>query len=84
MAVGLRMREPDQPINPFSIAGDATDTPSVLSRSWERNPENGEWRREVVHQVLEHGIRNTTVEVASVAVDPPQACMLFLNATAPQ
>lgn len=67
MAVGLRMREPDQPINPFSIPGDATDTPSVLSRSWERNPETGEWRREVVHQILDHGIKNTTVEVADVA-----------------
>lgn len=63
-AVGLRLSEPDQPINPFSIAGDARDTPSALPRSWERNPENGEWRREVVHQVLEHGIKNTTVEVA--------------------
>lgn len=63
-AVGLRLSEPDQPINPFSIAGDASDTPSALPRSWERNPENGEWRREVVHQVLEHGIKNTTVEVA--------------------
>ena len=67
MAVGLRMREPDQPINPFSIPGDATDTPSVLSHSWERNPETGEWRREVVHQILDHGIKNTTVEVADVA-----------------
>lgn len=63
-AVGLRLSEPDQPINPFSIAGDASDTPSALPRSWERNPETGEWRREVVHQVLEHGIKNTTVEVA--------------------
>lgn len=63
-AVGLRLSEPDQPVNPFSIAGDASDTPSALPRSWERNPENGEWRREVVHQVLEHGLKNTTVEVA--------------------
>lgn len=63
-AVGLRLSEPDQPINPFSIDGDASDTPSALPRSWERNPENGEWRREVVHQVLEHGIKSTTVEVA--------------------
>ncbi|WP_445979071.1 zeta toxin family protein [Stenotrophomonas muris] len=63
-AVGLRLSEPDQPINPFSIAGDASETPSALPRSWERNPENGEWRREIVHQVLEHGIKNTTVEVA--------------------
>ncbi|WP_239501471.1 zeta toxin family protein [Stenotrophomonas maltophilia] len=63
-AIGLRLSEPDRPINPFSIAGDATDTPSLLPRSWERNPENGEWRREVVHQVLEHGIKSTTVEVA--------------------
>lgn len=63
-AVGLRLSEPDQPINPFSIAGDASDTPSALPRSWERSPETGEWRREVVHQVLEHGIKNTTVEVA--------------------
>ncbi len=63
-AIGLRLSEPDRPINPFSIAGDATDTPSLLPRSWERNPENGEWRREVVHQVLEHGVKSTTVEVA--------------------
>lgn len=63
-AVGLRLSEPDQPINPFSIAGDASDTPSALPRSWERNPETGEWQREVIHQVLEHGIKNTTVEVA--------------------
>lgn len=67
LAVGLRMREPDLPINPFSIAGDATDTPSALPRSWERNPETGEWRREVVHQILEHGIKNTTLEVADAA-----------------
>ncbi|QII28830.1 toxin [Stenotrophomonas maltophilia] len=67
LAAALRMREPDQPINPFSIAGDATDAPSALPRSWERNPETGEWRREVVHQVLEHGIKNTTVEVADAA-----------------
>lgn len=64
-AVGLRLSAPDQPINPFSIAGDASDTPSALPRPWERNPETGEWRREVVHQVLEHGIRNTTIEVAN-------------------
>ncbi|WP_099590143.1 zeta toxin family protein [Stenotrophomonas maltophilia] len=63
-AVGLRLSAPDQPINPFSIAGDASDTPSALPRAWERNPETGEWRREVVHQVLEHGVKNTTVEVA--------------------
>ncbi|WP_080357266.1 zeta toxin family protein [Stenotrophomonas maltophilia] len=63
-AVALRLSEPDQPINPFSIAGDTSDTPSALPRSWERNPQNGEWRREVVHQVLEHGIKNITVEVA--------------------
>lgn len=63
-AVGLRLSAPDQPINPFSIAGDASDTPSALPRPWERNPETGEWRREVVHQVLEHGVKNTTVEVA--------------------
>ena len=63
-AVGLRLSAPDQPINPFSIAGDASDTPSALPRPWERNPETGEWRREVVHQVLEHGVKNTTIEVA--------------------
>ena len=67
MAVGQRLSEPDQPINPFSIPGDASDTPSLLPRSWEHNPETGEWRREVVHQLLEHGIKNTTVEVADAA-----------------
>lgn len=78
LAVGLRMREPDQPINPFSIAGDATDTPSALPRSWERNPETGEWRREVIHQVLEHGTKNTTVEMPMpprrpISMKPPKA-----------
>jgi len=63
-AIGLRLSEPDRPINPFSITGDVTDTPSLLPRSWERNPGNGEWRREVVHQVLEHGVKSITVEVA--------------------
>ncbi|MFB5854325.1 zeta toxin family protein [Stenotrophomonas maltophilia] len=81
-AVGLRLSEPDQPINPFSIAGDASDTPSALPRSWERNPETGEWRREVVHQVLEHGIKNTTVEVADATKaaqldDAAQGIMAF-------
>jgi len=66
-AIGLRLSEPDRPINPFSITGDVTDTPSLLPRSWERNPENGEWRREVVHQVLEHGVKSTTVEVADAS-----------------
>ncbi len=81
-AVGLRLSAPDQPINPFSIAGDASDTPSALPRSWERNPETGEWRREVVHQVLEHGIKNTTVEVADATKaaqldDAAQGIMAF-------
>ncbi|HGM4887717.1 XVIPCD domain-containing protein [Stenotrophomonas maltophilia] len=81
-AVGLRLSEPDQPINPFSIAGDASDTPSALLSSWERNPENGEWRREVVHQILEHGIKNTTVEVADATKaaqldDAAQGIMAF-------
>lgn len=67
MAVELRLSAPDQPINPYSIAGDATDTPSVLPRSWERNPDSGEWRREVVHEVYEHGIKSTTVEAAEPA-----------------
>jgi len=66
-AIGLRLSEPDRPINPFSITGDVTDTPSLHPRSWERNPENGEWRREVVHQVLEHGIKSTTVEIADAS-----------------
>lgn len=81
-AVGLRLSAPNQPINPFSIAGDASDTPSALPRSWERNPETGEWRREVVHQVLEHGIKNTTVEVADATKaaqldDAAQGIMAF-------
>ncbi|HHA2964088.1 TPA: zeta toxin family protein [Stenotrophomonas maltophilia] len=81
-AVGLRLSAPDQPINPFSIAGDASDTPSALPRSWERNPETSEWRREVVHQVLEHGIKNTTVEVADATKaaqldDAAQGIMAF-------
>lgn len=84
-AVGLRLSEPDQPIDPFSIAGDASDTPSVLPRSWERNPENGEWRREVVHQVLEHGIKNTTVEVAdatkAVQLDEAAQGIMAFNAS---
>ncbi|WP_425523254.1 zeta toxin family protein [Stenotrophomonas maltophilia] len=87
-AVGLRLSEPDQPINPFSIAGDASDTPSALPRSWERNPETGEWRREVVHQVLEHGIKNTTVEVADAAKaaqldEAAQGIMAFNAARSP-
>ncbi|HAL22016.1 MAG TPA: toxin [Stenotrophomonas sp.] len=84
LAVGLRMRQPDQPINPFSIAGDVTDTPSALPRSWERNPENGEWRREVVHQVLEHGIKSTSLEVADAAkaaqLDDTARGVMALNA----
>lgn len=63
-AVELRLSAPDLPIDPYRIDSDATDTPSLLPRSWERNPDSGEWRREVVHQVYEHGIKSTTVEVA--------------------
>jgi predicted ABC-type ATPase len=63
-AVELRLSAPDLPIDPYRIDSDATDTPSLLPRSWERTPDSGEWRREVVHQVYEHGIKSTTVEVA--------------------
>lgn len=48
-AVGLRLSEPDQPINPFSIAGDASDTPSALPRSGSaiRKPANGDARSSI-------------------------------------
>ena len=68
-AIGLRLGEPDRPIPPYSIPGDSRDTPSIYPASWERNPLNGEWRREVVVSELEHGIKNVQVEFA----DPQKA-----------
>jgi len=68
-AIGLRLGEPDRPIPPYSIPGDSRDTPSIYPASWERNPESGVWRREVVVSELEHGMKNVQVEFA----DPQKA-----------
>ncbi|MCC7634289.1 zeta toxin family protein [Stenotrophomonas rhizophila] len=63
-AVALRLAEPDVPVDPYRIAGDITDTPSLYPRAWERDAERGTWQREVVLQSYDRGIQRTTVEVA--------------------
>ena len=68
-AIGLRPGEPDRPIPPYSIPADSRDTASIYPASWERNPETGVWRREVVVSELEHGMKNVQIEFA----DPQKA-----------
>lgn len=77
-AVALRLAEPDRPVDPYRIAGDSTDTRSLYPRSWERDPEGGMWRREVVLASHDHGIQKATVETAT----PEKAAQLDAYAQA--
>ena len=77
-AVALRLAEPDRPVDPYRIASDSNDMPSLYPRFWERDSENGVWRREVVHESHDHGIQRKTVETAT----PEKAAQLDAYAQA--
>jgi hypothetical protein len=74
LALGSLPRSRD----PYSLPANAQDTPSMLARNWTPNPQTGQWQREVVDQILEHGMASTYVETAN----PNRAAQLNAQAQA--
>jgi predicted ABC-type ATPase len=63
-AVELRLAALDVAANPFEVAADASDRPSVSNSPWVRNPETRQWQREVDEGVLDRK-RHTVIEPAT-------------------
>ena len=60
MAVQLRLSSPDIAINPFEIAGDATDTRSLRESPWIRQPDTKVWHREVADGMIDRTMHTYT------------------------
>ncbi len=60
MAVELRLSSPDIAINPFEIAGDATDTRSLRESPWIRDAGTKEWHREVADGMIDRTMHTYT------------------------
>ncbi|MGH8082061.1 MAG: hypothetical protein ACREP7_15915, partial [Lysobacter sp.] len=55
-----------KPQDPYSIAANKTDAPSLGGSShWARDPQSHAWKREVVDDIIEHGIKIKHTETAS-------------------
>lgn len=66
-SVELVLGGPPAQRSPFSIPAEAGDTPSSRPSNWERNPENGQWQREVYGPYVERGMTPYTTETADDA-----------------
>ncbi len=66
-SVELVLGGPPAQRSPFSIPAEAGDTPSSRPSNWERNPENGQWQREVYGPFVERGMTPYTTETADDA-----------------
>jgi hypothetical protein len=68
-SVELVLGGPPAQRSPFSIPAEAGDTPSSRPSNWERNPESGQWQREVYGPFVERGMTPHRTETA----DAPRA-----------
>jgi hypothetical protein len=66
-SVELVLGGPPAQRSPFSIPADAGDAPSSRPSNWERNPENGQWQREVYGPFVERGMTPYTTKTADDA-----------------
>ena len=66
-SVELVLGGPPAQHSPFSIPTKAGDAPSSRPSNWERNPENGQWQREVYGPFVERGMTPYTTETAEDA-----------------
>ena len=66
-SVELVLGGPPAQRDPFSIPAGAGDTPSSRPSNWERNPESGQWQREVYGPFVERGMTPHRTETADDA-----------------
>lgn len=66
-SVELVLGGPPAQRDPFSIPAEAGDTPSSRPSNWERNPESGQWQREVYGPFVERGMTPPHTESADDA-----------------
>ena len=66
-SVELVLGGPPAQRDPFSLPAGAGDTPSSRPSNWERNPENGQWQREVYGPFVERGMTPHHTESADDA-----------------
>lgn len=66
-SVELVLGGPPAQRDPFSIPAGAGDTPSSRPSNWERNPESGQWQREVYGPFVERGMTPHQTESADDA-----------------
>ncbi len=66
-SVELVLGGPPAQRSPFSIPAEAGDTPSSRPSNWERNPESGQWQREVYGPFVERGMTPHRTESAEDA-----------------
>jgi hypothetical protein len=66
-SVELVLGGPPAQRDPFSIPAGAGDTPSSRPSNWERNPESGQWQREVYGPFVERGMTPPHTESADDA-----------------
>jgi len=66
-SVELVLGGPPAQRDPFSIPAGAGDTPSSQPSNWERNPDSGQWQREVYGPFVERGMTPHRTESADAA-----------------
>lgn len=66
-SVELVLGGPPAQRDPFSIPAGAGDTPSSRQSNWERNPDSGQWQREVYGPFVERGMTPHRTESADAA-----------------
>ncbi|MGH8083323.1 MAG: hypothetical protein ACREP7_22290, partial [Lysobacter sp.] len=59
LSVQLRLADPDIPLDPYRIAADSRDTPSLRDSPWTRNAQTGEWTRQVADGLIDRSMHTT-------------------------
>lgn len=77
VATVMAMGDAPKPRNPFVLPADEQDRHSLRTRSWHRDPDSGEWRREVVTG-LDH--RELPGKSEFIAAPPDRAAQLDAQA----
>ncbi|SMQ96168.1 Hypothetical Protein NBC2815_02841 [Xanthomonas fragariae] len=78
-AAELALRDAPSPQNPYRLSASATDTPSLSSADWMRDPADGQWHRQVktgVSGANDHGV------YAQETAAPARAAQLDAHAEA--
>lgn len=77
-AVQLALASAPTPQDPYSLKADASDTHSIATRNWVRDPATHAWSRDVADHYIEHGMLVSHTEKAN----PQRAAQLDRQAEA--